>query len=167
MIFWSLISLFSDDFHPWLLSFWKSLANDVNGSHILYNLSVVKHHALLNHWGRVTHICITKLTLIGSDNGLPPHLRQAIIWTNAGILLIGPWGTNFSEILIGIHTFSFKKIHLKCRLGNVSHLFHPQCVNIWTSGSPAIVTGCLIALAFQGWWIFDRDWLLSHCMISK
>ena len=44
----------------------------------------------LTHWGRVTHICIVKLTVIGSDNGLSPGRRQAIIWTNAGILLIGP-----------------------------------------------------------------------------
>ena len=51
--------------------------------------------------------------IIGSDNDLSPVRRQAIIWTNAGILLIGPWGTNFSEILIGIQTFSFKKLHLK------------------------------------------------------
>ena len=35
--------------------------------------------------------------------------RQAIIWTSAEILLIGPLGTNSSEILIGIQTFSFKK----------------------------------------------------------
>ena len=66
----------------------------------------------LTHWGWVTHICVGNLTIIGSDNGLSPGRRQAIIWTNAGILLIGPWGTNFSEILIGINTFSFKKIHL-------------------------------------------------------
>ena len=51
--------------------------------------------------------------VIGSDNGLSPIRHQAIIWTNAGILLIGPLGTNFSEILIGIQTFSFKKLHLK------------------------------------------------------
>ena len=38
--------------------------------------------------------------------------RQAIIWTSAGILLIGPLGTNFSEISLQIHTFSFKKMHL-------------------------------------------------------
>ena len=50
----------------------------------------------------MTHICIGKLTNIGSDNGLSPGRRQAIIWTNAGMLLIGPLGTNFSEILIGI-----------------------------------------------------------------
>ena len=68
---------------------------------------------LLTHWGRVMHICISKLAIIGSDNGLLPGRRQAIIWTNAGILLIWTLGTNFSEILIEIHIFSFKKMHLK------------------------------------------------------
>ena len=68
---------------------------------------------LLTHWGRVTHICIDKLAIIGSDNGLSPDRRQPIIWINAGILLIGPLGTNFSEILIEIQTFSLKKIRLK------------------------------------------------------
>ena len=59
------------------------------------------------------HICVSKLIIIGSDNGLSPGRRQAIIWTNVGILLIGSLGTNFSEILIEIQTFSLKKIHLK------------------------------------------------------
>ena len=68
---------------------------------------------ILTHWGRVTHIWVGNLTVIGPDNGLSPGRRQAIIWTNSWILLIGPWGTNFSKNLIGIHTFSFKKIHLK------------------------------------------------------
>ena len=68
---------------------------------------------LITHWGRVTHICVGKLITLGSDNGLPPERRQAIIWTNAGILLIGPLGTNFSEILIEIKTFLLKKIRLK------------------------------------------------------
>ena len=64
------------------------------------------------------HICIGNLTIIGPDNGLSPGRRQAIIWTNAGILLIGALGTNFSEILIKIHTFSFKKMRFNCRLEN-------------------------------------------------
>ena len=68
---------------------------------------------LLTHWGRVTHICVSKLTIIGSDNGLSPGRRQAIIWTNDGILLIWTIGTNFSEISSEIHAFSFKKMHLK------------------------------------------------------
>ena len=62
----------------------------------------------LTHWGRVTHICVSKLTIIGSDNGLSPDRRQAIIWTNAGLLFIRSLGTNFSETLIEILTFSFK-----------------------------------------------------------
>ena len=68
---------------------------------------------LLTHRGRVTHICISKLTgIIGSDNGLAPGWRQAIIWTNAGILLNEPLGTNFqwnfnqnSNIFIEENTF--------------------------------------------------------------
>ena len=39
------------------------------------------------------HICVSDLTSIGSDNGLSPGRRQAIIRTNAGILLIRPLGT--------------------------------------------------------------------------
>ena len=61
----------------------------------------------------MTHICVGKLTIIGSDNGVSPGRRQAIIWTNARILLIRPLGINFSEILIGIQPFSFKKMYLK------------------------------------------------------
>ena len=61
----------------------------------------------------MTHICVSKLTIIGSDNGLSPDRRQTIIWTNAGLLLIVILGTNFSEILIEILTFSFAKMRLK------------------------------------------------------
>ena len=71
----------------------------------------------LTHWGRAMHICVRNLTIIGSDDGLSPGRRNAIIWTNAGILLIGPLGTNFSEILIKIHTFSFKKMHFRMSFG--------------------------------------------------
>ena len=160
---------------------------------------------LLTHWGRVTHICVGNLTIIGSDNGLSPGRRQAIIWTNhyddvimttiasqitsltsvystvyldadqrkhqssaslafvwgihrdrwiprtkgqlrgkcshlmtsscAGILLIRPLGTNFSEFLVEILIVSFKKMRLKVssakwrlfRLGlNVLTLFMPK-----------------------------------------
>ena len=62
-------------------------------------------------------MCVSKFSIISSDNGLSPGRFQAIIWTNAEILLIGPLGTNFSEILIEIYTFSLKKIHLKMSFG--------------------------------------------------
>ena len=61
----------------------------------------------------MTHIWVNKLPIIGSDNGLLPGQRQAIMWTNAWILLIWPLRTNFSEILIVILTFPFNKMHLK------------------------------------------------------
>ena len=74
----------------------------------------------------MTHICVSKLTIIASDNGLSPGRRQAIIWTNAGILLIGSLGTNFNEILIQIHIISFKKMHLKMSSGKQQ----PSCLGL-------------------------------------
>ena len=46
---------------------------------------------------------------IGSDNGLSPIRHQAIIYINIGLLLIGPWITNVSEILIKVKTFHSRK----------------------------------------------------------
>ena len=80
----------------------------------------------INSLGHVTHICISKLTIIGSDNGLLPGRCQAIIWTNAVILLIAPLGTNFSEILIEIYVFLFKKMHFKMSSGN----WWPFCLGL-------------------------------------
>ena len=80
----------------------------------------------LTHWGRVTHICVGNLTTIGSDNGLSPDRRQAIIWTNAGILSIGPLGINFSEIAIEIQAFSFRKMRLK----SSSAKWRPSCLGL-------------------------------------
>ena len=68
---------------------------------------------LLTHWGWVMYICVSTLTTFGSDNGLVPGRHQAIIWTNAEILLIRTLGTNFSEISNEICTFSLRKMHLK------------------------------------------------------
>ena len=59
------------------------------------------------------HQCISKVTNIGSDNGLSSSRHLAIIWINAEILLIRPLGTNSNEILIKIPNFSFMKMHLK------------------------------------------------------
>ena len=77
------------------------------------------------------HICVNKLAIIGPDNGLSPGRRQAIIWTNAGILLIRPLGTNSNEILIEIYTSSLTKMHLKMSPGKMAaSLSRPQCVEI-------------------------------------
>ena len=109
------------------------------------------HHAIymLTHWGRVRHICISKLTIIGSDNGLSPGRRQTIIWTNAGILLIGPLGANFSETSIKILTFSFKKMRLKVS----SAKWRPFCLGLnglimvwWTEQPIPVLLGIVLSL---------------------
>ena len=75
-------------------------------------------HLVLDWPLKLSHICV--------NNGLSPGRHQAIIWTSAGILLIGALGINLSEILIKINTFSFKKLHLKLSSGKC----RPFCVGL-------------------------------------
>ena len=106
---------------------------------------------ILAHWGRMTHTSVRKLTIIGSYNSLSPGQRQAIFWTNAGILLIGPSGTNLSEILIKIHIFVFKEMYLKVLSGK----WRPFCLG------PNRLNGCIkMPLSFMG---EDRNY---QCQLS-
>ena len=110
----------------------------------------------LSHWGRVTHICVSKLIIIVSDNGLSPERRQAIIWTNAGILLIGPLGTNFNEILIAIHIFWFKKIHFKMSSGKR----RPFCLGLNVLNDRALGYSSMQHTSFS-----QREiYLINYCM---
>ena len=102
---------------------WLSVDTDRGVHH--HNISP-SAFVVLTHWGWVTHICVGTNTNIDSDNGLSPGRRQAIIWTNAGILLIVPLATNFSEILIEILTFSFQKMRLKVS----SVKWRPSCLGL-------------------------------------
>ena len=67
-----------------------------------------------------------KLIIIGLGDGLSPGRRQAIIWTNAGMLLIWPSGTNLNKMMITIHIFSFKKMHSKMS----SAKWRPFCLGL-------------------------------------
>ena len=90
--------------------------------------------------------------IISSDNGLSPGRRQVIIWANAGILLIGPLGTNFNEILIKIQIFSLKKNtfeNVVCEMLSIS--YRPQYVN-----TDRITYKCVSAQG-QHW---CRQWLV-------
>ena len=82
-------------------------------------------YCVLTHWGQVMHICVNKLTIIGSDNGLSPGQYQAIIWTNVGLLLIGPLETNYNEILSKIYIFSSNAFENVRKL--VANFSQPQC----------------------------------------
>ena len=117
------LKMFNKSIYPCLTGHWENVIKTItlhtleNYTYIVLSGYIISAYIFthirqvcLTHWGRVTHICVSKLTIIGSDNGSSPERRQANIWTNAGILLIG---TNFSEILSEIHRFPFKKMHLK------------------------------------------------------
>ena len=126
----------------WSLMWKKDIIMTTNFIIMMSQHHVVSNHqklaCLLTHWGRVTHICVGNLAITGSDNGLSPGRRQTIIWTSAGILLIGPLGTNFSEILIEIQTFSFEKMHLKMSSAKWRPFCPgPQCVKqlIWAKST--------------------------------
>ena len=81
----------------------------------------------INHWGRVTHIRASKPTNVGSDNGLSPGRRQAIIWTNAGLLLTGLIGKNSSDICHrNSYIFNQKKNYLKLSSGR----WRPFCLGL-------------------------------------
>ena len=87
----------------------ESKANGITGLCTMCFNQMCGVIGLLMNWGWVKHICVRKLTTIGSDNGLEP--------VNAGILLIGHLGANFNETLIEICRFSFKKMHLNMSSG--------------------------------------------------
>ena len=74
--------------------------------------------SFLSHWARVTLICVSKLTIIGSVIGLLSGRHLAIIWTNTGILLTRSLETNFSETFSEVQTFLFKKMHLEMSSAN-------------------------------------------------
>ena len=109
----------------------------------LYQTCLLPIAYSLTHRGRVSHICVNKLTIIGPDNGLSPGRRKAIIWTNAGILLIRPLGTNCNEIVIEFYTLSLTKMYLKMSSGKwrpfclgFNVLRHPSIVALLLAGEP-------------------------------
>ena len=91
---------------------------------------------------------------------------QATIWTSAGILLIGPLGTNFSEILIKINTFWLKKIHLKM----TSVKWQPFCLrlNVLTSKCRRCSTFSGVILYIMSSWYFlkmHNNRMVLYCAI--
>ena len=78
------------------------------------------------HWGQVTLICLSNLTIIGSGNGLSPGRCHAITWTHAGILLTDKLQWNFNQIsYIFIQASAFEKVF--CKMADI--LSQPQCLN--------------------------------------
>ena len=106
----------------------------------------------LTHWGRVTHVCVGKLTIIGLDNGR----RQAIIWTNAGIFLFGPLGSYLCEIVIEIDTFSLKKMHLKLS----SAEWRPSCLGL------NVLRVKIYFKVLYSLYLTDKNGITNHCLVE-
>ena len=83
----------------------------------------------------MAHICVDNLTVIGSDNGCRLAGAKPL---SDGILLIGPSGTNFSEVLIEIHIFSLKKMSSEKR--------RPFCLGFNVLNNKCLYMRCIYQL---------------------
>ena len=100
----------------------------------------IKHMgAQITHWGRVTHVCVGKLAIIDSGNGLSPGWRQTIIWINARN--ITNW-TLRNKLQWNFNTNSHIVIQENGFISEMAVILaRPQCVDmhvwsiIWTNDS--------------------------------
>ena len=132
----------------------------------------------------MTHICVSKLTIIGSENGVVPT-TPAIIWANAGILFIGRLRTNIKKIQSKfVHFHSIKPFwkwrpfclrvnvfyHTKCHpcTGNISHFqllsicswINQICMKPpWNCGLIYLVPSSI--LSSNNWWVTNQWTFLS------
>ena len=81
----------------------------------------------LTHWGRVTHICASKLSIIVSDNGLSLGRHQAIIWTNDGMLFIGSLKKLQWNLNRNLYSFT-QEDQVENIVWKMAALSRPQCV---------------------------------------
>ena len=126
----------------------------------------------------MAHICVRKLTIIDSDNGLLPGRRQVIIWAIARILLIRTLGTNFTEILKKIHAFSFKIIHLKMSSANWRQYWIGRNVlSVWQNGITFWMMAAQVFCSWIGWpnprgkcWLYlikTIIWLVMQYLVTS
>ena len=121
---------------------WYSLGNSILCNYVkAQKITELREQVPLTHCSPVMHIWISKLTIIGSDNGLSPVGYQAIIWTNVVSLSIGPVGTNFNQLVFKIQTFSFTKMHLK-----MSGKWRPFCLSLNVLTPHQTVSGIILGL---------------------
>ena len=146
---------------PFLTGINDTTMKEHNNVQILYGFEL---NNMFTHWGRVTHICVSKIrSIIGSDKGLSPVRCQTIIWSNAGILSIETPGANFSEILsnffyIFIQENAFENVVWKI----AAILSCSQCVNdqpfcpfLIVLGTPMMIR---IYFSFLEVYLFNFHW---------
>ena len=90
----------------------------------------------LTHWGRVTHICVGNLIIIGSDNGLSPDRRQATL-SESVLEYTLQWHFNRNSYIF------IKKMHFKMSSGKWP-LFYLQ-TRVLLSGSSTLLSSSWLA----------------------
>ena len=105
----------------WKLHIWNFI--QISQEPMSFNVKPCKHmcsdyQLFFTHWGRVTHICVSKLTIMGPDNGLSPgrhhHLNQC--WNNVNSTLGNKlqWNLNRNSNNF-IHENAFESVVWKWR----------------------------------------------------
>ena len=141
---------------PSMTHMWRLLITENNqnkkqncvhlGEEMIYTVSKGPSQLLVTQWGWMMHICIGKLIIIGSDNGLSPGRHQAIIWTNTGILLIGLWGQTPVKF-----KSKFKYFHWKTRqiwgIWKLRPAYSPETPNLGQN------RWCFVPCDLEIWWM--------------
>ena len=120
----------------------------------------IANYPLVNMDWSISPLCRIYVSMnrvsIGSDNGLSPIRRQAIIQTSAGLLLIGPSGTNISELLVKNRTFPFKKMHLKMSSAKWGHFVQgkmSQCID-----KIVLAYSFIVIYISHKYWLAEIQW---------
>ena len=111
---------------------------------------------------------------IGSDNSLSPIWCKVIIWTNAGSLLIGTQGPNFSEIFIE----KYKTFHSRNQPEDIVRDMAAilsrgdelkwECLQVfWMPLVQKLFSGNYVVRGNSKSWQCGRKWLLNEAVISK
>ena len=112
----------------------NSICSNSNWILLFYTKEISLDHSVLTHWGRVTHRCVIKLTITGSNNGLSPDGRQAIIWTIAGIPTV-----SFKKVTFKVSSAKYRPF----RLGlNVISKYQYKHVASWYSFQWLLIVIC-------------------------
>ena len=97
-----------------------------------------------------------------------PQIQAANLVTNSGntahgVDAIRPIGTNFSEMLIEIQTFPFKKMHLKILSGK----WRPFCLGRNVLGSGGVFTGRRIYLLVDVILLWSSGWFKQRIKVVQ
>ena len=110
----------------------------------------------LTHWGRVTHICFRKLTIIGSDNGLSPGRRPAIIWTNTEYCQLDPWEQTSVKFSV-----KFIYFHWENAFENVVHKWRPFCFGLNVLSNMGLMMMMMMTMKMRWWSTCGASWTVS------